>query len=77
MKCPKCEEGALIEIEFKTTGRIGHLCDFCEALWFGHERIAVTTGHTLNGYTHQKENKFEDLDEQDLDHRPDHDVRHL
>lgn len=70
MKCPKCDEGKLVKIKFKASGKAAYLCDFCEALWFDNERISETTGHTLRAYTHGEEDEFEIYDEQDQDHRP-------
>lgn len=77
MKCPKCEEGKLVKLKFKTSGKFAYRCDFCDALWFENELISSTTGHTLRGFTQGEEDEFEVLDEQDQDHRPDHLVRNL
>ncbi len=75
MKCPKCTEGNLGKIKFKAGEKIAYSCDFCDALWFDHERILETTGHSLSSYLTGME--YEELDEQDEDHRPAHLVRNL
>lgn len=77
MKCPKCEEGTLVKLKFKTSNKTASRCTFCDALWFDNELISPTTGHTLRGFTQGEEDEFEELDDQDQDHRPDHDVRNL
>ena len=33
MRCPKCDEGALIKIKFKHNGQTAHLCSYCEGLY--------------------------------------------
>jgi hypothetical protein len=77
MKCPKCDEGTLMKIQFKPNGKIAYHCNFCDALWFDNERIAVTTGHTLRTFTQGEEDEFEEYDEQDEDHRPIQSVRNI
>ena len=67
MKCPRCDEGTLIQIKFKASGMHARLCSYCEALWFDHEMIAKTTGHTLRVYSQGKEHEFDELDDQDQD----------
>jgi hypothetical protein len=77
MKCPKCEEGTLGKIKFKAGGKTAHLCSFCDGLWFENERISETTGRSLRTYTNEMMQEYEDCDDQDEDHRPDHPVRNL
>jgi len=77
MKCPKCDEGTLIKIKFKSSGKNAHLCDFCDALWFDHEMIASTTGHTLRVYSEEREHGFTELPEQDQDHQSIKSIRRL
>lgn len=47
MKCPKCEEGKICKVTFKTSGRSAYLCDYCGSFWYEGEHIDVLTGHTL------------------------------
>lgn len=77
MKCPRCEEGALVKIKFKVSGRFASLCEFCDTLWFDHEMIASTTGHTLRAYSQGNEHEFDELNDQDQDHQPIKPIRHL
>ena len=77
MRCPKCDEGALIKIKFKHNGQTAHLCSYCEGLWFADERILATTGHTLKVYSQGKEHEFDELNNQDQDHQPIKPVRNL
>lgn len=77
MKCPKCDEGKLVKIKFKATGKIAYLCEFCDALWFDNERILPTTGHSMRVYSEGRVHEYDEFDEQDQDHRPDHIVRNL
>lgn len=72
MNCPKCEEGILKKIQFKTDGRVAFLCDFCESLWFEDESITFSTGHSLGNLIegNDLEYSYEILDEKDQDHQP-------
>lgn len=72
MTCPKCEEGTIVSITFKRTGRYAYLCDSCEALWLEGEDINVSTGHTLESYSQGQGSEYtiEELQEQDQDHQP-------
>lgn len=77
MNCPRCEEGVLVKIKFKKSGKNASVCDFCEALWFENEMIDKTTGHTLEVYTKENEHGFEEFNKQDQDHRPVKPVRKI
>jgi len=77
MKCPKCDEGTLVRIKFKTSGSLAKLCSYCDALWFDREMISATSGHTLHAYSQGKEHEFDELNDQDQDHQPIKPIRHL
>lgn len=77
MKCPKCDEGTLVKIQFKTSKKLADLCDYCDALWFDNEKISETTGHSLRVYSQGEEAEFEEHNEQDQDHQPVQNVRNL
>lgn len=64
-------------IKFKSCGKIAHLCSFCDGLWFDDESISETTGHSLRTYLSGMICEYEELDQQDQDHRPIHTVRIL
>lgn len=72
MICPKCEEGTIVKIRFKTNGRFAFLCDFCDALWFEGEDINIATNHTLRSFTQEQELEYsiEEINEKDQDHQP-------
>lgn len=71
MKCPRCEEGTLVKVRFKETGKRAHLCNFCESLWFEGKDIALGTAFTLSSYQRgvEREYSFDELSEKDKDHR--------
>lgn len=72
MTCPKCEEGNIIRIKFKDSGRIAFLCDVCEALWFKKGQIDLGTKHTLKSYSQEEDLGYsiEELREEDIEHQP-------
>ncbi len=72
MICPKCDEGTIIKIKFKKTGRQAHLCDLCGGLWFEEENIKFNTGHTLESYSRKEDTEYaiDELQEKDQDHQP-------
>jgi len=77
MKCPKCEEGSLAKIKFKTSGEKGVLCDFCESLWLDNELIISTTGHILRVFRPEKDEFLDKLDREGHSHQSVAPVRHI
>lgn len=45
MKCPKCEEGNIVDVILKVTGESAKLCNFCDNLWLEGEDVKFNTGH--------------------------------
>lgn len=72
MTCPKCNEGTIVRIRFKKTGKMAYLCDFCETVWFEGEDINFNTGHAFESYTggHGLEYTIDEIHEKDQDHQP-------
>ena len=72
MVCPKCDEGNIIKIKFKQSGKIAFLCDFCKTLWLEGERIDLATGHTLETYSQKEDMGYtiEELRKEDFEHQP-------
>ena len=72
MKCPKCEEGTIVTIKFKKTGKSAFLCDFCQTVWFEGEDIALSTGHQLKTYTNSEDREYtlEEAEEKNQEHQP-------
>jgi len=72
MVCPKCNEGVIVKIKFKKTGRIAYLCDFCESMWFEGETMDLTTGHSFEAYkeTEGSEYSVTELSEKSQEYQP-------
>ncbi len=71
MKCPKCEEGTIISIVMKMTGKEASLCDFCETLWEKGERISSESGSLLSVAKEGgvRDYTIEESEDKDQDHR--------
>ena len=70
MICPKCDEGKMTRVRFKTTERNAYLCDLCEALWFVGEEIGITTAHTLSAHRGEDvEYSLDENEDKDQEHR--------
>lgn len=54
MICPKCEQGNIIEVIFKT-GKRAFSCDFCESFWFKGELINPNICHKTSAFLREKE----------------------
>jgi len=71
MKCVRCEEGTLVKIRFKESGKSADLCDFCGAMWLEGMTIALGTGFMLNSYQSGIEREFilDEAEDKDQEHR--------
>lgn len=71
MRCPKCEEGTINKIKFKSNGQIAYLCDFCDEMWFENEHIGILTGQSFRDFSEGKdvEYSFDELAEKDYEHQ--------
>ena len=58
MICPKCNEGDISKVMFKSTKEIAYLCNLCEALWFKGEVININSGHTLQSFSRGEELEY-------------------
>lgn len=78
MRCIRCEEGTLVKIQFKETGKRAYLCDFCESLWLEGMDISLGTGFMLNSYQRgvEREYTLDEIDEKDQNHKSVHYVRY-
>lgn len=71
MKCVRCEEGTLVKIRFKQSGKNAYLCDFCESLWLEGTDISLGTGFMLNSYQRGVEQEYtlDEAEDKDQEHR--------
>ncbi|OGH13160.1 MAG: hypothetical protein A2687_05235 [Candidatus Levybacteria bacterium RIFCSPHIGHO2_01_FULL_38_26] len=70
MTCPKCDEGKIVKVKIKKTGKVAFMCDFCERIWLEGEDIGRDPGHVMgtnrNG---EREYTLDDLEEKDQEHK--------
>jgi len=71
MVCPRCQEAGLMKIRFKQTGGIAYTCEFCEALWFGGEKISAFGAKELRSFTQDEDVEYmvDDVESTDQDSR--------
>lgn len=72
MTCPRCEEGTLVRIIFKETGKRAYLCNFCESMWFEGTDISSNTAFMLRSYQRgiEREYTLDEVEDKDFEHRP-------
>lgn len=72
MICPICQEGTLLTIEFKHSGKRALTCDFCETLWFEGDIIDGHSRQTLQSYSRRQgdESKYTELEDPDDERKP-------
>lgn len=72
MKCVRCEEGALVKIKFKESGKDAYLCDFCESLWLEGVDISLGTAFMLSSYQRgvEQEYSLDEAEDKDQENRP-------
>lgn len=72
MRCVRCEEGTLVKIRFKDSGKGAYLCDFCESLWLEGTHVSLGTGYLLDSYQRgvEREYTLEENEDTDQEHRP-------
>lgn len=71
MICPKCEEGTIKKVSFKSKKEIAYICEFCNSMWFEKERIGFDIGSIFSAISTERDTEYsiDDLDEKDQDHR--------
>jgi hypothetical protein len=72
VKCPKCEEGALVNVRFKLSGEKTTMCDSCGALWFLGEPLNPARAHNFRAFAKDLdiEHALEMSDDVDQEHSP-------
>jgi len=48
--CPRCDQGIVVPVRVRKTGRVIYLCDECEAVWFCSDSIEYATFNYFNLY---------------------------
>ena len=62
MICPKCDEGTLNKVCFKTSNDIGFLCDFCGTYWLEGEEMNEHSGHIFEPMIKDEEIEYTFVD---------------
>ncbi|MCR1870473.1 hypothetical protein [Longicatena caecimuris] len=59
MVCPYCEQGNVVQVKIKRTGKKIYICDECDTIWLNGETISHFNGTGFEEYA--KANGFQSI----------------